>query len=922
MGTDHIGAPPGTSGVRVTQTQPTPASIRSPFGSTGLTGAFQWGPVGVPVAHAGHGDYRSMRGLPMRQDPTAAAAEHWFQASRGAGKLLTLRLVDGSEERASSDLYGRDITPYRTAEAGMRPPSMVVRLDGLYPGRRGGVVDTFSGRSADLSVAFDAAAGAFTTGTPFARDRWYGATLRMDGATRSYRVTGNSPSGVLAIEVPTGDPGPAAGPGTWSLTRRSPDANGERDGLSVRILSSQSRPSDEVRLELWDERTQRPMDPGYESVGLDPTLDSYIDARVNNDTSDGQQRWVEVAAEPVGDPHDPAARPANWVGVLDPDSAMTGVVHLRAIFESRSVSAGGTAHLQDGSVIWPQDPVRCRVDCEFTDPTNFVATFRDWRGAAMSDPVPGVLGSPVQMLGLPTFTVEAGGSAMAAHDELIIWFSPVPSDLATRGGLLYPFALPGGGDLRLAFPITGVTPDSIRLPVSADLAAIGVAAPGRPGSTAPNAGPYDLSVAAARDLTYEIDALAHVTLTSTLSSATTSAADLAADLNAQEALAHPNGAWVRFDVDGGALRWMSLRGFGSAATMMVSASGMGGVLGLSADQLDHGTDGDVLAMSWAAPLHGGQDGVADLGSHGEYEAAWDLQTGPWGAFLRNRNDGLVKMAMPGVSGGLEDAQSAAIAWVREYGHTFRCEVDPGDADNELAASIYVQTNLPADENRALAWDSYGYPRSRPHSGEDVSLPMSGAILGMEARLAAEFGGYHIAAAGPKADIGDIFRRLASTAPSEPPTSKNEAVLNAVGIQAMQQIGRQIYPNGDRNALPDYRGTAWKHKVEATLHLMHQLEIAGRPFVFEPLDAATRGRLVSAILPVLRDLFDAGWFVVDEGQTFFDVVHVSAGPDENPPSVQVLGELRAVIEISGIVGTAERVIFAIGTGGVTAGVGTL
>ena len=225
--------------------------------------------------------------------------------------------------------------------------------------------------------------------------------------------------------------------------------------------------------------------------------------------------------------------------------------------------------------------------------------------------------------------------------------------------------------------------------------------------------------------------------------------------------------------------------------------------------------------------------------------------------------------------------------------------------------------MTGDRNRSIAWDSYGFARVRPFPGQDVAFPMTGAIMGMEAKLAQDRGGYHIAAAGPKASIGEVFGSLASVPLGQDPVRKDESILNPVGIQAVQQEGALLYPNGDRNSEDAYRGTVWKHKQECVLHLMHQLRVAGQPFVFEDLSPSTRGRLVSTLTPVFRDLFDRGWFVRAEDEDFFDVVKIAAGDDENPPAVQVLGELRAVVTISGIVGTAERVVFTLGSGGVSA-----
>lgn len=321
---------------------------------------------------------------------------------------------------------------------------------------------------------------------------------------------------------------------------------------------------------------------------------------------------------------------------------------------------------------------------------------------------------------------------------------------------------------------------------------------------------------------------------------------------------------------------------------------------------------------WGQELERGLDGVALLGLAGEYVDAFDTGgTSPIDDILSS-GLGLVKMAMPGVSGGSELPQDAATAYGSLKGFMFRGEIDPSDAADEDDAAAYVQDNLTGDRNRSIAWNSYGFPRDKPFTGLELSYPITGAILGMEANMAAQRGGYHVAAAGEKANIGEVVGSLASVPAGQQAPQFDESLLNPVGIQTVQQEGALVFVNGDRNSEDLNAGTIWKHKQESILHIMHMLRVAGQPFVFEPTDQLTRNGLIAALNPLFRELFDAGWFIRASNQSFFDVVQIQAGDDENPPAVQVLGELRAVVSLSGIIGTSERVVFTLGTGGVSAG----
>jgi hypothetical protein len=246
-------------------------------------------------------------------------------------------------------------------------------------------------------------------------------------------------------------------------------------------------------------------------------------------------------------------------------------------------------------------------------------------------------------------------------------------------------------------------------------------------------------------------------------------------------------------------------------------------------------------------------------------------------------------------------------------------MDPTSATTETAAATYARNNLDGSRYRSLAWDSYGYPHRLPYRNQGITyVPTTGAILGVEARMARDEGGYHKAVAGPQASIGKLFKYLASmsgvVAEQAP---RNEKILNPAGIQTMQQKGRLLYPNGDRNSDLNYVGTTWKHKVECLLHMTHQARYAADQLTWSGLGPEDRNIAANKLRRLFRPLWNEDWFVNEDGVDFLDGVVVDVGADVNPPEVQILGQLRAVITTLPLVGTAERVIIALGSGGVSA-----
>jgi len=920
MGTPRIGASPGTSGTEVRRREPAAALSDSPLGTTFFAGAYPWGPTDEVVEHSGESHYSTIRQGLIREDPTPLCVQHFYQLARGAGKALTLRLVDGDEARAFRHLSARDCSSTRTLKGAYMRPQGVAKVEGLYYGRRGGAQNRLLGVSADLGVAADFAAGTFATGVTMLLDEWKHATLSIQGMSSSYIVTSNSIAGVLSIDVASGETEPS-GAGNWTLLLDTPNTLDEEEGIGFAVGTSHQNPTTETTLEAYDFVAKKFVAPSYESLGTDSTLDSYNVDVVNDEGDLELQNWLKLTNRFAGNSALASNRPANWVGLPEPTSAGANVITLQTTFSQRVV-ATGDAYLDPTSVAYGTSPAKMRAQIYFTAPTTFTVTFEEWWGDKVlsSGTFAGTLGTLFnpQSQAFPSFKLFAGTTPMAADDNLIIWFAPLPADLNKLGGRLYPHAddRSTGYNLRTSFPIRSNTSTTVTLDSSVDLATDhSFDVDGRATGTSTIAGTYNL--AGGETFIYQNNAEAAVTLTQTLVGAAITATALAAELNTQEAAAHADLPRMQFGVSSDdKITMTALYDQGTGGSFTATTGTLNAIIGVVNSTTYTGTVATAVALEYAEALEFGRDGVASLAT-ADYQAAWDLVSSPLNDLAR-QDLGLVKCCMPGVSNAT--AQNAAIDYVADAGYAFRGEIGTASATNETTAAAWVRDNIDGDENRSFAWDSYGYVRSKPFPGTDAAYPMTGAILGAEAALAAERGGYHVAAAGVKMNIGELFATLESVGlTAQDPAPKDEKILNPAGVQPMQQEGRLIYPDGDRNSADLNKGTVWKHKVECILHIMHTLRVAGRDFEWEPNDPTTRSTLVTALYPLLKGYFDDGWFDREAGQEFFDVVTIACGDAENPAAVKAAGEMHAVIEIpQGIVDTAERVIFTLGSEGVAAG----
>lgn len=927
MGTTSIGAAPGEAGVTVQSTTPSPPAVPAPLGTALIVGGFRWGPVNEVVQHSGSTHYGVVRDRAMRASSAPLNCEHFYTEARGAGRLLTLRLTDGDERAAALDVYCRDASAGRRllTVADHALPTKFGTLTGAYAGRRGGQRAYLAGHLADRAAAFSATAGTFATSVAMVVDRFKDATLGFVGHSRTYKVTANSAAGVLSIEVPTGDAGPT-GAGKWYVSLSRTRFDGLTEGIGVRIDNGGRNPGTEVALDVRDLIGKASV-YGRDSLSADTDLDTYWDL-VNAANDGGLQHYVRATLESIPDPSADELRPANLAALVHPASGNANTVKVVTHYWSRTVAGSGNAYFDPSGLTYGTAPIRCKAVCTFTAATTANVVFSTWEGVEIASFLVSAsagltLGTnfSTQVPGLPAFTLRAGSSGMSANDSVTVWFAPLGDLTALGAAYLYPHAHDqgdsGSNDIRTRLLIVSNTADTITLASSVDLASDhNVSAPAAPTMTGTETESFTLS--GGETFIYTLNSEGAVTLTeSGLGSGSYTAAQVAAELQAREDAAHTPSR-LTFTAAGGAVVVTAALDYGADASLTLGNGTINSILGFSNSQTDSGTDGTIVAVSFVQDLWDGRDGVSTLGTATEYEDAFNTETSPI-LDIRNENLGLIRIGLPGVSTAA--AQDALATFCDAYGYVTRCEIAPASANNEDTARSWYRDNLLGRAQRSIAWDSYGYPRRKPLKGQDVAYSMTGAIFGMEARLAAANRGYHIAAAGTRggsaATVSATFRSLASTSGTTDPPLKRDGILNGIGIQAVNQQGSEIFIYGDRNAADGFAGTVWKHKVECVLHIMHTLRVAAAGAVFGPTDIEARMDLERKIEPLLRGFFDAGWFNREAGQTFSDVVVINTGSDINTATTQAAGQILASVSIpGGIVGTAERVVIALSPGSVS------
>ena len=904
-GTTRVFGAVNGAGVQVREVQPAAPIQAGPFGSTVLVGIFRSGPVGVLQELSGLPMYRRVCGGLTQDSEAPLAAEHFYGAGAGAGKLYVVRLTDGTEVKGSLSLYSRDVekSVLERAEAA-KLPAVVAVLDAHNGGRWAGRRSVTAG-DVTLSTAITGDS-TIELGITTLTDKWKGALLRLpnDDAGAEYVVASNTAAGVVTITGTFSADALAGTDGRWTLELvNEHELTGKPENLAVEVADSAEAPGS--KFSLYAHRDGASV-KGWENLGLDAAGDAYWLTAITDDLDNFE---LAPTDEFTGDATDPYQLPANFAEIPAPAGVDGNVLTLQVVRWSRSGT--GNPYLDTvNDVTWGSDPREVTITLTFTGATTFTvaAAFAD--GETVTGLPTGSTGAAYssQHAWLPGFTIRAGATAADATTRMTLYFRPLPANLAAKGAWLYVAAAPGEGDTRVRYRVASNDHESVTLAPSVDLAGT-VVAPGAPTITGSTAGPFDLSPS---NLTfiYSLGGTGPYTLTESLSGASTSTTAAVAELNARELARAGSSAarLVEFSVGtGDKVKVTALQDFGSGAVISIGSGTLNPVLGFADDtDSDPGAEPTIVRLQWKQELGGGYDGISAIDADVEYVEAWDLSTSPLNDLLET-NTGLIRVAMPGITDA--DAQGAMMTWAYTYNGLAYTEI-PDTVTTVAAAVAWHEANLaigPAQDYHVCHWPSYVRINS-PYGTGLYTAPATGLILGVEAKIAVAEGGYHQAAANTRAALSPWAKDL----PTGDTILDNEA-LNGYGLIEVRKRGPLIMLWGDR--IPGDGQRIWKHKRATLSHVGRTLLTNTTQFVFSRINAATMADLRAGLRQLFEPWWRKGWFDDTQGPAFGDAVEIKVDDTNNPLTEREEGNLHGAVSFN-VVNTAERVVFTIGPSGVT------
>ncbi len=320
------------------------------------------------------------------------------------------------------------------------------------------------------------------------------------------------------------------------------------------------------------------------------------------------------------------------------------------------------------------------------------------------------------------------------------------------------------------------------------------------------------------------------------------------------------------------------------------------------DMTTSGATDDYFLVEAAQEMDGGRDGHSDLTDADYNQQLWDTSSSPFNRTM-NRNLGLVKMATPGITSTSVQKAGKAYAEAKNYQYRYEC---PSATVTESGAITYVNDTLGRSDFAVMAFPSYCDVADPEGNGEGKrkTVPNTGMIHGREARTAADYDGYHKAAAGLEATLPAILAI---------PTGDvilDEEALNPVGIAVVKKIKGNFVIWGDRMLALDPTWK-WKHQRELMSHYEHNLQENFDWIVFAINDAIEQKRVLTAV----QAFFLPEWQKrALRGDTFEQAAIFKIDNENNTNLTMANGDMNLEILLR-LADTVERLKISIGKQGI-------
>lgn len=922
------GPPQGGAGSRVLLNDQSVPLVLGAYGTSLFVAPYPKGPVGKCVIHSGKDHFARVRTADLLvEDQGPLAGRHFFEKSRGRGTLITFRVADGNQRAADLPIYDRVVdTTVRGQGPDTKYNTKVGTLMAASEGCWGGADIWFGDQVADGAAA--ASGSEWTTGyTGWVKNELKGGYLFIGTDTRPRLILSNTAAGGITVSGDFSDLTLAAAPTDYHVVKESVDFQGLRKELAVKIKDGMQNANGCFGFQVYQDGSL--FENPWNDLNLD-TDDSYHWEKIVQESLKRLNQYeLDVDNDFTGDPSLEWLKPANFAEIAVPSGVGTNTLEFEVFRYLRSGTGNGYIARNSwtaGASILPHVLTLTVLSGALT----YSVVARDFSGRLIADSLPnGTIGVAygAPHAHLSGHTLSQGSTPFVAGDVVTVYCRCLPLDLAARGAYFYPYAFAATGtgskDVTTAYRVTANTYKAITLAPTVDLTGVAVE-PGKPLALGTTAGPYNTSGGGKTIKgSFKLDGAAvgiafNVTV---IGGATDDATALVGHINTALGVALETRVEAYVGTDDAGIEYVGFRatatwcggvgGYGPLAVLRITDGTINATIGLT-DNTDHaGVTPTTGRLEWNQCFNGGRDGHHDLANEDYTTTAFDTEESPI-LDLIPENLGLVNLFTPGEDGAI--IQQAAVDFVKTAGCFYWGNI-PADTASENAAKKWLRDNITPNRHAAWIFPSYGDLAENPFGGMTAyQCTILGAVAGLLADKANEYGGYHKAPAGPSFRIDPLFRRLATDASDEPSPVK-DWLLNPAGIQQAVHQGGAITLMGDETADYNHQGTVWIHKVRGLLHLVTEIRANLLQYQYDVADQGLRNKIVSSLRELLRVHYEQGWF---RGSSLNQAVQVSSNDANNPPEVQALGKVVAAVYLE-IVETNKNTDIYLGTKGVSVGV---
>lgn len=864
------------AGVVVIEKQSQPAIEPAALGVTAYTGIMQKGPVGKVFKAKTRNDFLFRAGSYIAQSLLPDSAFDFFKLSKGAGELWMNRVTDGSEKKSTLSLLNR-----------RAPRGSVIKVDAGNGGRWGGKKSLLVDR---YSAVTQTTLQLTTVPGTLKEDELVGAKVSFSAIPgKSYKVEANTVGGLLTFASDVTIVTDLAG----SLNDLiSVQLLNEGLGIAIQIREGTDKPTTEWAMDVYlVEGGISTKVKTFDNMSSDPVAGNYFPKVINDDSdSDFLIKVTDLYTGSIS----ADIRPANYASKSTALSETVLTAKIHDEIPNSVLGATMKAILALGASVI-KDLITLTVTTAGARATGRL-TFTGNPADGETVTINGKVITYKTVVVIPASQVLIGGTAEATIDNLVAFIN------ASTDVLLL--------DLLFAKKFSATEMDLYAM--TAGLA--GNAFATLEGSTVTSWTGATLAGGVNQVWSYASQKMPFLTgLTVTSGVAFASPNEYGTGFTLIDISKDPAKTWALADTLQLAVEPLEVNALeggyvypkasdfrkryvidSNTASTITAKLGSLMITGGAAS-------GDAFRVEYQQELGGGYDGVAGIADT-HYELAYDPGVSPL-RNLRGKNLGLIKLATPGVTSTA--VQKAGAAFAESQNWQYRYEV-PANIVSEQAAEEYINDTIGRNDFAVGAFPAYGYVSNPLGSGKKL-VSLSGSILGLEAKFAKDYDGFHKAAAGVDAILSNV---LALPEGLQDKTLDEES-LNPVGLQIIKFKEGNAIVWGDRTLGLD-PAFKFKHQRETLSHYENTFLENFDFIIFALNDVKTQQLLKSSFLAFFTPEFAKGAI---EGSSVSDAAQVKIDEENNTELTKANGDLNAEIGVR-IVNTVERFIISISKLGIT------